>query len=127
MQHRGVAEPVPAPWRTRACGPASLSLRIPPRGRRKNQHESFGAAVTGWINAVAVMEPAHAHGFQRVVEEQVSGQHATYWLEDRLGVVLPTDVDEVLFRLALLHDTSVGEICMVGERNYIMPVQYAAE
>src|SRR4051794_35619389 len=118
MQHRGVAEPVPAPRRTRACGPASVGLRIPPRGRRKGQRESLGATVTGWINAVAAMEPAHAREFQRIVEEQVSGQDVTYWSEDRLSVVLPTDVDEVLFRLALLHDTSVDEICMVGERSY---------
>ena len=83
--------------------------------------------MTGWINAVAVIEPAHAHSFERVVVEQVSGQDATYWLEDRLSVVLPTDVDEVLFRLALLHDTSVGTICMVGERSYIMPVRYSKE
>ena len=102
-------------------------LRTPPRGRGEDQHKSFDAAVNEWINAVAVMEPASAHRFQRVVEEQVSVQDATYWLEDCLGVVLPTDVDEVMFSLALLHDSSVDEICMVGDRSYIVPVRYSEE
>ncbi len=83
--------------------------------------------MTGWINAVAVMEPTYAHSFERIVEDKVSGQDVTYWLEDRVGVVLPTDEDEVLFRLALLHDTSIGEICMTGDRSYIMPIRYSGE
>jgi hypothetical protein len=83
--------------------------------------------VTGWINAVAVMESAHALSFERILAGQASGLDATYWLEDRLGVVLPTDEDEVLFRLALLHDASVGEICMAGERSYIIPTRYSGE
>ena len=83
--------------------------------------------MTGWINAVAVMEPAHARSFERIVEAHLSGLDATYWLEDRLGVELSTEEDEALFRLALLHDISVGDICMVGERSYIMPVRYSGE
>ena len=35
--------------------------------------------------------------------------------------------DEALFSTALLHDTSVDEICAVGERGYIIPMKYLGE
>jgi hypothetical protein len=81
----------------------------------------------GWINAVAVMEPEMVEVFERIVEDCVCGLDTAFWSEDRLGVVLPTDEDEVLFRLVLLHDNSIGEICMIGERSYIIPTRYSGE
>ena len=83
--------------------------------------------MTGWINTMAVMEPTFAEPFARIVEDQVSGLDATYWVEDRLGVELPTEEDEALFRLALLDESTADDIQPVGERSYIVPVWLSGE
>ena len=83
--------------------------------------------MTGWINAVSVMEPASARSFARVVEDRVCGLDATYWVEDRLGVELPTEEDEALFRLALLDESTADDIQPVGERSYILAVRLSGE
>ncbi len=83
--------------------------------------------MTGWINAVSVMESASARSFARVVEDRASGLDVTYCLEDRLGVELPTEEDEALFRLALLDESTADDIQPVGERSYIVSVRLAGE
>ena len=83
--------------------------------------------MTGWINAVSVMEPAAARSFARRVEDRVCGLDATYWVEDRLGVELPTEEDEALFRLALLDESTADDIQPVGERSYIVSVRLSGE
>ena len=83
--------------------------------------------MTGWINAVSVMEPASVRSFARIVEDRVSGLDATYWVEDRLGVVLRADVDDALFRLALLDESTADDIQPVGERSYIVAVRLSGE
>jgi len=83
--------------------------------------------MTGWIDAVSVMEPAAARSFARVVEERVCGLDATYWVEDRLGVELPTEEDDALFRLALLDESTAADIQPVGERSYIVSVRLSGE
>ena len=83
--------------------------------------------MTGWINAVSVMEPAAARSFARMVEDRVCGLDATYWVEDRLGVELPTAEDEALFRLALLDEATAYDIQPVGERTYFVAVRHSGE
>ena len=83
--------------------------------------------MSGWIRAVAVMEPAFAQPFARIVEDRVSGLDATYWVEDRLGVELPTEEDEALFRPALLDEFTADDIQPVGERSYIVAVRLSGE
>ena len=83
--------------------------------------------MTGWISAVSVMEPAFARPFARMVEDRVCGLDATYWVEDRLGVELPTEEGEALFRHALLDESTADDIQPVGERSYIVSVRLSGE
>jgi hypothetical protein len=60
-------------------------------GARRSQQG--GAAVTGWIKAVVLVEIADAPVLLRVLEQHVSGADVTYWSEEHLfvdtGVVRP--------------------------------------
>jgi hypothetical protein len=67
------------------------------------------------------MEVADAPLFEDVLERAISGLDVTYYYPfDVLGVELPTDVDEVLFRLSLLHQGTINEIQRVEPRQYLV-------
>jgi hypothetical protein len=75
--------------------------------------------MTGeWIDAVVLVEATHARRLQRVVEGSVSGLDATYRLVECLGVELPTEEDEALFRLCFLGEDSMGDIHRVERLSY---------
>jgi len=76
---------------------------------------------------MAIIETAHLASFEHVLEEGVSSLDAIYSSDDQLGVVLDTEEDEVWFRMALLHDTSIGDIYRVGERSYVISPRFLGE
>jgi hypothetical protein len=83
--------------------------------------------VTDWIRAMAIVETAHLAAFEQILEAKVSGPDAIYSSNDQLGVVLDTEEDEVWFRMALLCDTSIGDIHRVGEQSYVMSPRFLGE
>ncbi len=70
---------------------------------------------------MAVVETADTPVFQRVFERNFSGLDATYWTEEHLGVELPTEDDEVFFRLWMLRDDTADDIHRVGDLLYLVP------
>jgi hypothetical protein len=81
----------------------------------------------GWIDAVAFVEAAHAPLFKRVLERTTSGLGVTYRPLDVLGVDLPTDGDEALFRLSLLNEGTMPEMRRIEPRRYAVSPRLTGE
>jgi hypothetical protein len=71
------------------------------------------------------VETADAPPFERLMQRHVPGADATYWTEERLGVELPTEEDEVLFRLWMLWEDTIGDIHRVGDLLYLVAPRLA--
>lgn len=72
----------------------------------------------GWIDAVAFVDVADIPLFERVLERATSGLDATYTPFDVLGVDLPTDDDEALFRVSLLNEGTMRDMQRIEPRRY---------
>ena len=72
----------------------------------------------GWIDALVFVEAPHAARLERLLERSVSGLDATYRLVECMGVELPTEEDEALFRLSLLHEGTMGDIHRIEGLSY---------
>lgn len=71
-----------------------------------------------WIDAVAFVDSAGVPLFERVLERAASGSDATYRPLDVLGVDVPTDEDEALFRVSLLDERTMDEVQRIEPRRY---------
>jgi hypothetical protein len=83
--------------------------------------------MSGWIKAVTMIESVHLALFEHVLEGCVSSVEAIYWSDDQLGMILDTENDEFWFRMALLHDTSIGDIHRVDDLSYVMNPRFMEE
>jgi hypothetical protein len=83
--------------------------------------------MSGWINVLALVETQDVPTFDTMLARHVSGLDATHWSEDFLLVDLPTIEDEVLFRLAHMNDTTIREMCSLGEHRYFIPPRHTAD
>jgi hypothetical protein len=83
--------------------------------------------MSGWINAVALMETQDTHAFCAILESTISGSDATYWWDEHLLVDLPTIEEEMLFRLAHMNDATVPEMIQLGDHAYLIPSRHAAQ
>ncbi len=85
--------------------------------------------MTGrWIDAVAVMETSDAPLFLRLLGQHVSGLDAAYAPQGEFrGVELPTEEDEVMFRLYLLGDDTIDDIHRVGDLMYLVAPRLSAD
>ncbi len=80
-----------------------------------------------WINAVALVETTDALLFERLLQRHVSGTDATYSMQERMAVELPTEEDEVMFRLYLLGDDTTDGIHRVGDLLYFVAPRLSAD
>ncbi len=85
--------------------------------------------MTGrWIDAVAVMETSDAPLFLRLLGQHVSGLDAAYAPQGEFrGVELPTEEDEVMYRLYLLGDDTIDDIHRVGDLMYLVAPRLSAD
>jgi hypothetical protein len=81
----------------------------------------------GWIDALVPVETADVPRFEGVPGRHLSGLDATYRPEDPLRVELPTEVDEALFRLALLDETTARDIRRMRDLRHAVSARLSGD
>ena len=80
-----------------------------------------------WQDFTVLVAPSDHHLVEATLMRQVEGQDAIYSATEQLGIVFPTVTDEVMFRLALLGDTTINEIHPLGKRHYVVAPRLSEE
>jgi hypothetical protein len=73
-----------------------------------------------WQEFTVLVAPDDHPLVEAVLLRQVDGHKAIYSTTEQLGIVFPTKTDEVMFRLALLGETTMHDIHPLGRRHYVV-------
>jgi hypothetical protein len=73
-----------------------------------------------WQDFTLLVAPDDHPFVEAVLLRQVDDHEAIYSTTEQLGIVFPTMTDEVMFRLALLDDTTINKIHPLGRRHYVV-------